>query len=126
MMQGSRNNHSWNQNDFCELSNMEILAKHIISFRESRGLSQEAFADMCNLHRTYIGSIERYERNVSLKTLETIAKAIGIPLFQLFIPATQNHHGELQRANGKNGAPLNMVGKPYKKTVQLPSPLSDN
>lgn len=91
---------------FFELSSIEILANHIIAFREKRGLSQEAFADMCNLHRTYIGSIERFERNVSLKTLEVIAKAIGIPLFQLFIPSTLNNVGEINRANGKTNAPV--------------------
>ena len=58
----------------------------MIAFRENHCLSQENFANMCHLHRTYISSIERYERNVSLKTLEAIAKVIGIPLFLLFIP----------------------------------------
>ena len=87
MKQETSNDFSSGQRIFFELSNMEILAEHIMAFRERHSLSQEAFADRCNLHRTYIGSIERYERNVSLKTLEGIAKAIGVPLFQLFIPA---------------------------------------
>jgi transcriptional regulator with XRE-family HTH domain len=120
-MQGIDNNHSWNQNGFFELSNMEMLAKHIVDFRKSHGLSQEAFADMCNLHRTYIGSIERYERNVSLKTLETIAKAIGIPLFQLFIPTAPNPRSKTRRANRKNSASLDMTDKPKGKGQAITS-----
>jgi ribosome-binding protein aMBF1 (putative translation factor) len=108
-MRTNRDEHARNPSIFFELSSIEILAKHIVDFREGRGLSQEAFADMCNLHRTYIGSIERYERNVSLKTLEAIAKAIGIPLFQLFIPMTSHsppkNGGESSRVNGVNGTP---------------------
>jgi DNA-binding XRE family transcriptional regulator len=44
--------------------------------RTSKGLSQEAFAHACGLHRTYIGSIERGERNISLDNMERIAAAL--------------------------------------------------
>jgi transcriptional regulator with XRE-family HTH domain len=47
-------------------------------------MSQEAFADMCNLDRTYIGGIERGERNVALVNIEKIAGALQIPIAQLF------------------------------------------
>lgn len=49
-------------------------------FRNERGLSQEAFADLCGLDRTYIGGIERGERNVALKNIERIANALGISI----------------------------------------------
>jgi transcriptional regulator with XRE-family HTH domain len=52
--------------------------------REKLGVSQEAFADMCQLDRTYIGGIERGERNVALVNIEKIAKALQIPITQLF------------------------------------------
>jgi transcriptional regulator with XRE-family HTH domain len=52
--------------------------------RQKLGVSQEAFADMCQLDRTYIGGIERGERNVALVNLEKIAKALQIPITQLF------------------------------------------
>jgi transcriptional regulator with XRE-family HTH domain len=52
--------------------------------RQSKNLSQEAFADRCGLHRTYIGAIERGERNVSLENIERIAKAFGIRIALLF------------------------------------------
>ncbi|WP_242452814.1 helix-turn-helix domain-containing protein [Prosthecochloris ethylica] len=55
-----------------------VLASNIRAFREIRGLSQEALAEMCSCHRTYIGSVERGERNVTLSTLELIADAFGV------------------------------------------------
>ena len=55
-----------------------ILADNIRAYRREHALSQEALADECNLHRTYIGSVERGERNVTLSTLEVIAKALGV------------------------------------------------
>ena len=52
--------------------------------RERLGLSQEEFADRCGLHRTYVGAIERGERNVSLINLEKVARAFKISLSDLF------------------------------------------
>lgn len=60
-----------------------ILADHIRAFRGANHLSQEEFADMCGLHRTYIGSVERGERNVTLSTLEVLASVLGISVPQL-------------------------------------------
>jgi transcriptional regulator with XRE-family HTH domain len=48
--------------------------------RQKLGVSQEAFADMCQLDRTYIGGIERGERNVALVNIEKIAGALQIPI----------------------------------------------
>jgi transcriptional regulator with XRE-family HTH domain len=52
--------------------------------REKLGVSQETFADICQLDRTYIGGIERGERNVALVNIEKIARALKIPIVQLF------------------------------------------
>lgn len=60
-----------------------ILADNIRTYRDQNGLSQEELADMCDLHRTYIGSVEREERNVTLSTLETLANALGIDVPKL-------------------------------------------
>ncbi|MCX5618672.1 helix-turn-helix domain-containing protein [Bombella sp. TMW 2.2543] len=54
-----------------------IIAKNIYHRRQVIGLSQEVLADNCDLHRTYIGSIERGERNLTVNTLARIAKALG-------------------------------------------------
>lgn len=46
--------------------------------RKERGFSQEEFADACGLDRTYIGGIERGERNVGIKNVEQLALALGL------------------------------------------------
>jgi len=60
------------------------FGKHLRELRKERGLSQEAFADVCGLDRTYIGGIERGERNVSLTNILRIATALRIPAGELF------------------------------------------
>ncbi|MBE9013914.1 helix-turn-helix transcriptional regulator [Pseudanabaenaceae cyanobacterium LEGE 13415] len=52
--------------------------------RTARGLSQEAFAELACLHRTYLGAIERGERNVSLDNIGKIATALDVTLSELF------------------------------------------
>jgi len=52
--------------------------------RQKLGVSQEAFADMCQLDRTYIGGIERGERNVALVNIEKIAKTLRLSIAELF------------------------------------------
>jgi transcriptional regulator with XRE-family HTH domain len=52
--------------------------------RRKLGVSQEAFADMCGLDRTYIGGIERGERNVALVNIEKIAKTLRLTIAELF------------------------------------------
>jgi transcriptional regulator with XRE-family HTH domain len=52
--------------------------------RQKLGVSQEAFADMCQLDRTYIGGIERGERNVALVNIEKIARTLRLSIAELF------------------------------------------
>ena len=52
--------------------------------RQKLGVSQEEFADLCGLDRTYIGGIERGERNVSLVNIEKIAQTFKVSLSDLF------------------------------------------
>ena len=51
--------------------------------RVSMAISQEDLADRCGLHRTYIGSVERGERNISVDNMEAIAIALGCKLVEL-------------------------------------------
>jgi len=62
---------------------LERFGKRVRELRLDQGFSQESFADECELDRTYIGGIERGERNVALRNIERIAAALGITLADL-------------------------------------------
>ena len=55
-------------------------------YRKARGLSQEKFADLLGVHRTYVGGIERGERNLTLKSVERIARCIELDPLALLQP----------------------------------------
>jgi transcriptional regulator with XRE-family HTH domain len=59
------------------------VGQNLRAYRETRGLSQEAFADILGVHRTYMGGVERGERNLTLKTLERIAGLIAVDPVEL-------------------------------------------
>ncbi len=60
-----------------------ILGQNIRAIRNEQKLSQEKLAEISSLHRTYIGSIERGERNISLNNIVIISKALNIKLCEL-------------------------------------------
>lgn len=60
------------------------LGRNLRTLRKAKGLSQEAFADVLAIHRTYMGGLERGERNVTLKTVERIAAALEVDPVELF------------------------------------------
>lgn len=55
-----------------------VVGRNLRSYREAQGLSQEAFADVLGVHRTYMGAVERGERNLTLRSLERIAARLGL------------------------------------------------
>ena len=59
------------------------LGENVRQLRKAKGLSQEALADMSGLHRTYIGGIERGERNVSIANIIRIAQALNVEVSQI-------------------------------------------
>jgi len=59
------------------------LGRNLRTLRKAKGLSQEAFADLLKIHRTYMGGLERGERNVTLQTVERIAATLGVDPAQL-------------------------------------------
>jgi len=68
-------------------SNEEILikfGKRVRKFRKEKGLSQEQLAFKADLHRTYIGMIERAEKNITLLNIEKIANSLDVEISQLF------------------------------------------
>jgi transcriptional regulator with XRE-family HTH domain len=50
---------------------------NLLAYRQAKGLSQEAFADELGFHRTYMGDLERGERNLTLRSVERIAERLG-------------------------------------------------
>ena len=60
------------------MSLKEIFGKNVRHSRNERKLSQEQLAFLCGLHRTYIGAVERNEKNISIYNIEKIAKALDI------------------------------------------------
>lgn len=62
-----------------------FFAARVRAERKRLGLSQEALAEKTGLHRTYIGSVERGERNVSIDNIERIAKALSVKPADLLI-----------------------------------------
>ncbi|MET3208121.1 UNVERIFIED_CONTAM: transcriptional regulator with XRE-family HTH domain [Paenibacillus sp. PvR008] len=62
---------------------LELVGTRIRDIRKSKGLSQEALAEKAGFNSSYIGFIERAERNISLKNLEKIAKSLNVSVFQL-------------------------------------------
>jgi transcriptional regulator with XRE-family HTH domain len=56
----------------------ETLARNVRMRRQQLGLSQEALGELAGLHRTYIGAVERSERNLSVDNIEKLARALGM------------------------------------------------
>lgn len=63
------------------------FGRNLREHRKRLGLSQEGLADELDLHRTYIGGIERGERNLTLKTIEAIAERLGVEPIDLLRPS---------------------------------------
>lgn len=62
------------------------FGERVRKFRKKKGLSQEQLAFKAGLHRTYIGMIERAEKNITLLNIEKIANALDVSLQKLFSP----------------------------------------
>jgi transcriptional regulator with XRE-family HTH domain len=59
------------------------FGKRLREVRTRKGISQEKLAELAGLHRTYVSSVERGERNVSLINIENLANALGVPMAEL-------------------------------------------
>ena len=62
---------------------LQQLGSNVRSLRKSRGLSQEALSFKADLHRTYIGMIERAEKNITLTNVEKLARALEVDIIEL-------------------------------------------
>jgi transcriptional regulator with XRE-family HTH domain len=69
----------------------QIFAYWVKYYRHKNNLSQEDLADLAELHRTYIGSVERSERNITLVNANKIAKALSVSLIELLREEITKH-----------------------------------
>jgi transcriptional regulator with XRE-family HTH domain len=67
----------------------DTFAKRLREIRTSKKLSQEELADLCGLHRTYVSSVERMERNITVDNMERLAVALGVDIRDLLKPYEQ-------------------------------------
>ena len=64
---------------------LNVFGTNVRRYRTGLGVSQEKFAEMCGLHRTYISDIERFQRSISLENVQKIANALGVDTYKLFM-----------------------------------------
>ena len=67
---------------------VKVFGTNLKKYRTAMGISQEAFADKCGLHRTYISAVECYRRSISLENVQRIADALEIETYKLFLEET--------------------------------------
>ena len=64
----------------------KTVGRNLRAYRMERGLSQEAFAEVLGVHRTYMGGVERGERNLTLKSVERMAEKLEMEVLELMEP----------------------------------------
>ena len=93
------------------------IAKHIgqriRNYRTKLGLSQEKLAELSGVHHTYIGQLERGEKNATLESIEKISKALNLPLSKLFEKLEES-------ADDRKNIPLAIIPLELVHTKTLP------
>ncbi len=64
---------------------VKVFGTNLKRYRTEKQLSQEKFAELCGLHRTYISDIECFRRSISLENIQKIADALEIDTYKLFV-----------------------------------------
>ena len=64
---------------------VKVFGTNLKKYRTEKKLSQEKFAELCDLHRTYISDIECFRRSISLENVQKIADALEIETYKLFV-----------------------------------------
>ena len=77
---------------------IKVFGTNLRNYRTALGLSQESFAEKCGLHRTYISSAERFQRNISIENVQRIADALEIEAYKLFLES-ENVEWEMKSIN---------------------------
>lgn len=73
---------------------IKVFGSNVKAYRQRIGLSQEAFAEKCGMHRTYISAIECFRRSISLENIQKIADALEIEPYQLLLENKENTKNE--------------------------------
>ena len=73
---------------------IKVFGVNVKYYRQKIGLSQEAFAEKCGMHRTYISAIECFRRSISLENIQKIADALEIEPYQLLLENRENDQNE--------------------------------
>ena len=73
---------------------IKVFGSNVKAYRQRIGLSQEAFAEKCGMHRTYISAIECFRRSISLENIQKIADALEIEPYQLLLENRENDQNE--------------------------------
>lgn len=69
---------------------VKVFGSNVKRYRQQTGLSQEAFAEKCGMHRTYISAIECFRRSISLENIQRIADALGVEPYKLFLTSKED------------------------------------
>ena len=64
---------------------VKVFGTNLKKYRTKKKLSQEKFAELCGLHRTYISDVECFRRSISLENIQKIADALEIETYKLFV-----------------------------------------
>ena len=73
---------------------IKVFGSNVKAYRQRIGLSQEAFAEKCGMHRTYISEIECFRRSISLENIQKIADALEIEPYQLLLENKEDDQNE--------------------------------
>lgn len=73
------------------------VGRNLRAHREARGLSQEGFGEVLGVHRTYMGGVERGERNLTLRSVERMAARIGVDPLSLLTDTERTQPGPENR-----------------------------
>ena len=73
---------------------IKVFGSNVKAYRQRIGLSQEAFAEKCGIHRTYISAIECFRRSISIENIQKIADALEIEPYQLLLENRENDQNE--------------------------------
>ena len=64
---------------------IKVFGTNVRKYRNEQNISQEKFAELCGLHRTYISDVECFRRSISLENIQKIADALKIDTYKLFV-----------------------------------------